>query len=215
MIKATFTKHRFILIGLLFIAQFLSAHPHTFLDMQIAVETSSKGIEGFTVRWKFDYVFSVETIYESDLDQDGQFSAEELDDLEYMAFNNLEYFHYFTFIYTNGKEFLPTKYEDFRAEIEGDTLVYYFFIPHQVAFSELDDLIITIYDHTFFCDVAFEKTNYLLINGAGKDKINIIRQNLSEVEINYDNSVIRSQREGAVYTGSYTPKGLFITNKAQ
>lgn len=190
----------------------LIAHPHTFMDMRIGILSNQDEIVGFKIEWEFDYFFSSSVISQCDWDNNGHFDTQELEHLEYFAFNNLENFHYFTTIIHNDKLFYPKKYNNFKAWCKNDTLCYSFVIPYKVPFNTLKTFSIGIYDDTFYCDVAFlpERSFYWETPPSESIKSYIAK---AKKTITYDNEVVGSKRAGAIYTGVATPDILYIKNE--
>lgn len=176
--------------------------------------TDDLGVTGFKIEWQFDYFFSSSIIGECDWDMNGKFNAEELDYLEYFAFNNLENYHYFTTIIHNGKTTYPKKYKSFKAWCKDDLLCYSFIIPYKAAFSDLKELSIGLYDDTFYCDVAFfpERSFYWIQEKQVGFEAKIGK---AKKTITYDNGNVSSQRSGAVYTGTVVPDVLYISPKKE
>lgn len=199
----------FFFLAFLLLPFILFAHPHTFMDMRIGVMTDESGITGFKIEWQFDYFFSSSIMSECDWDMNGKFNAEELDYLEYFAFNNLENYHYFTTIIHNGKTTYPKKYRNFKAWCKGDLLWYSFVIPYKAPLSDLQELSIGLYDDTFYCDVAFfpEKSFYWTQEQRSGLSAKIGK---AKKTITYDNGNVSSQRSGAIYTGTVVPDVLYI-----
>jgi len=92
-----------------------------------------------------------------DFDKNGNNRLEpsEIENVKKGAFLNLRNFDYFTHVNINGKEFKVQYVTDFSAEIVGDCLVYQFFVPcHIHATDTFQEICLSVYDHTFYCDVA-------------------------------------------------------------
>lgn len=191
----------------------LQAHPHTFMDMRATILTDATGITGLEIEWRFDFVFSTETYYDCDWNQDGLFDEEEMEYLEYSSFSNLENYNYFTFIHLNGETIRPEEYRNLRAVFKGENLTYHFVIPVSIPFSEIETLDFAIYDETYFCDLAYFDEQPVQISGAGSHQLTATLADAEAIVIEYDNSVIRSQREGAVYSGQFVPKLIQVKRK--
>ena len=203
----------FILLLITIAPTLLFSHPHTFMDMKINVVTNSEGIEGFEIQWYFDFIFSSETWYECDWDGDGVLNLDEHNYIEYIAFRNLKNYHYFTTIKFKNKIILPDKYENFRAKMVKETLVYTYFIPFVVLDKDITDVSISVYDETFMCDIEFDKKIPFSIRGEKATEFTLFTKLEKEIVVNYDNNIIGSQRKNASYSGTFIPKFLHLKRK--
>ncbi len=133
------------------------SHPHVFLSNTVQVVFDEKGVAGFTIRWIFDEMFSSMIILDFDKNGDNRFEPSEIDNIKQDAFSNLRNFNYFTHITIKGTAFKVRYVTDFTAEIIDDALVYQFFLPcHVHATETFKEVRFSVYDHTFYCDVALE-----------------------------------------------------------
>ena len=87
-----------------------------------------------------------------DLNKDGKLSKEEANKIEKEAFNNLQNFNFYTYIFVDGAQ-IPIKYRDFQVELLDDKVVYYFKIPFKLPKNSKITLQFTNYDPTIFTDL--------------------------------------------------------------
>ncbi len=150
---------------------FLYAHPHVFMDTTVTAHFNEEGISGFFIEWMFDEMFSSMIINDFDENYDSHFDAEEIKKIEQGAFSNLKNFHYFTYIWVNGKERQFNKVTQFFASINGNNLIYRFFIPCAITIGD-GEAVVTVgaYDESYYCDVGFAKERHLMLkNSDGYD----------------------------------------------
>jgi ABC-type uncharacterized transport system substrate-binding protein len=150
---------------------FVYAHPHVFMDTTVTARFDERGLSGFHIEWMFDEMFSNMIISDFDENRDLRFDAEEIGKIEDGAFSNLKNFHYFTYIWVNGRETPFKKVTQFSASIRGNTLSYRFFIPCVVEIGDAEEVVtVGAYDESYYCDVGFAKnTPFILKNGEGYD----------------------------------------------
>ena len=133
-------------------------HPHVFIYNSIKVVFDEKGLAGFKVKWVFDEMFSNMIIHDFDRNRNGHLEPSEIRDIKNGAFSNLKHFDYFTHVKINGKLFKVKFFKDFSAKIKDNALIYRFFVPcHVSAISSFKEIMISIYDISFYCSVFLTK----------------------------------------------------------
>lgn len=148
-------KYTFTIIIPFFSLPLLS-HPHVFIDNRISVIFDDTGLAGFKHEWTFDEMFSSTIIQEFDLDADGQFDENEIKEVIKGAFSNLKEHNYFSYITINGNQFKIKGFEDFHAEIDSGSMIYWFFLPCEVpATTSNQEVKIAVYDPTYFVQVLW------------------------------------------------------------
>lgn len=131
------------------------SHPHVFLYNTVGVIFDEKGLAGFSVRWLFDEMFSSMIILDFDKNGNNLLEPPEIEGIRKNAFSNLRNFNYFIHVSINGKEFNVQYVTDFSAEVVEGCLVYQFFVPcHIHATETFQEICLSVYDHTFYCDVT-------------------------------------------------------------
>lgn len=192
----------------------LRAHPHMFIDSRVELEFDGNGMKGFTVEWLFDQFFTAQILLDYDRDRDGRLDKDEVSAVERGAFSNLVHYHYFTSVETGGKRHDVDQVSGFDAFIRDGRLGYRFYIPCKApapsAGRETGEVRISIFDSTFFCDIAY----------AGKDPVSVrapaglsadweILRN-TDAPIIYDPASGIARREGDSYTGTVYPEELRV-----
>ena len=99
-------------------------------------------------------------IEDFDKDKNGVFNDHEIKIIEKESFSNLEEFHYFIYIFVNGKKRKIQNVKDFTAKINNKKVVYIFTVPCNVkAKSGYNKLKIAVYDKSIYTDICFIKKN--------------------------------------------------------
>lgn len=134
----------------------LWSHPHVFLDNSVVAAFNENGLQEFCMRWEFDDMFSAMISEQHDKNGDGVFDENETRLLKSKAFDNLENFHYFTYLSIKGKVLPIQNVTRFKAFLESEKLVYTFRIQCPIAWKDLKPgLSVAVYDSTYFIDVAW------------------------------------------------------------
>lgn len=120
------------------------------------LDIDSNGLKGIEHHWTLLRNFSPDMISQYDHDSDGLFNAVEQSEIFQNAFSNSKRYHYFTFIDINGSTYVPSSIENFRAFIDGDKVIYSFYIPCEIpAIQSFTSLDIVIYDPTSYVSFGF------------------------------------------------------------
>ncbi len=133
-------------------AGFLSAHPHMGFTAAMEFEFSGDEMRGVWQEWRFDPFFSGSIKGSYDWDGDGKFDQYETEAVWAGAFSNLKNYDYFIFYRTGGKTLVPERVENFSVWMEGNTMVYRFFVPLSVKNREL---YLSVFDQTYFCAITY------------------------------------------------------------
>lgn len=134
----------------------LWSHPHVFLDNSVAAEFDGNGLRGIRLKWVFDEMFTAMIAEQYDKNNDGAFDENEAGLLKAKAFDNLENFHFFTYLTLKGRTIPIDSIRDFRPTIMEEKLVYTFKIPCNIEWKRLkSELHVAVYDSTYFIDVAW------------------------------------------------------------
>lgn len=144
-----------------------SAHPHVWVTMRSELVYAPDGtISGIRHAWTFDDMFSAFATQGIDSKQRGVFTRQELEPLAKTNVESLKDFDYFTLARANGKkvDFLDPAsgyYLDYKDQI----LTLHFTLPFKAPIKA-QDLVIEIYDPSYFVDFSFEKNNPVGLVGA-------------------------------------------------
>lgn len=204
-----------ILAALLFLtSQSLFSHPHMFIDSRVEVVANQEGLQGFRVEWLFDKFFTAQILLDYDADQNSSFDSEEVEAIEAGAFNNLVNYNYFTTVEAGGKRKAITRVNQFDAFLVDKRLGYRFFIPLEVPLpsreGSREQVRLSIFDHTFFCDIASTRERPVVIHSPDSIAIDWnIRRN-TEDPIVYDPMTGSARRDGVTYTGMVYPEEISL-----
>jgi ABC-type uncharacterized transport system substrate-binding protein len=187
------------------------SHPHMFIDSQVTLVIDSEGTQGFRVQWLFDQFFTAQILLDYDRDRNGRFDRREVEEIKNGAFNNLVHYNYFTTIHHAGNNHRVSEVRDFNAFIENERLGYTFFIPFPLSLPQEgkdQEFLISIFDDTFFCDIASLKDKPVRVESPSQIKVEWgIRKNKnSPILYNQEGGTV--QRSGTDYTGTIFPEEI-------
>lgn len=144
---------RAIFASLLFLlAASLSGHPHLWIDGDIDLVLGNDGVQTVHVRWLFDEWNSADMIFTFDQNLDGRLSRAEIDIVRAQAFTHLRQSDYFTIAFAGPERIDIPDAEAFHAAIEDGRLVYEFELPFDLRWGSLDNVIIALFDPSYFID---------------------------------------------------------------
>jgi ABC-type uncharacterized transport system substrate-binding protein len=146
-----------------------AAHPHVFIENKVAFVFDAGKVTALRLAWAFDEVFSDSLLVQFDADGDGTF-----DDLESRAVGegtlpNLKMFHYFTYIFVDGKELDPIDPAGFVASVDGNRVVTFQMnvpLPQPVD-PRTVALATEIYDREYYVQVDLAQQDPVSLENAG------------------------------------------------
>jgi len=144
-------------VALLALPAGLFAHPHMFLSSTEEFVWKGAKLDGCYVEWEFDRFFSADIIRGYDANGDGVFNASETRAVYDGAFINLKNYYYFTFIRQGNARTNPQGVSRFAVSQRDGVLSYRFYVDLSKAGTE--EIALSIYDYTFFCDIAYPEKN--------------------------------------------------------
>lgn len=106
-----------------------SAHPHVFIDNRVAFNFADKKVTSITINWQFDEIFSDELLMQFDADGDGTFDKLESNATGEGVLPNLAQFHYFTYVYLDGKLLDAIQPTDFVASAKNRIVFFQMTVP--------------------------------------------------------------------------------------
>jgi ABC-type uncharacterized transport system substrate-binding protein len=146
-----------------------SAHPHVFIDNRVTFLFAGKKLVGFRENWLFDDVFSDQLMQEYDADGDGKISPAESDKLGHDTLPNLAQFHYFTYIWADGKALPKITPTDFHAGAK-DKLVTFDFLVSLPQPVDASAIALEVNDREYFVEVLLAKDHPISFRDkAGND----------------------------------------------
>lgn len=147
-----------------------AAHPHVFIDNKVTFVFDAGKVTALRLHWVFDDIFSDDLLNQFDADGDGAFDALESKAVGEGVLPNLKMFHYFTYVFVDGKqldEIMPT---DFVATADNKRIVTFQMkvpLPQPVD-PRTQALATEIYDREFYVEIDLaEKDPVALENAAG------------------------------------------------
>lgn len=159
----------FALAGLIAAGATASAHPHVWVTMQAELIYAEDGsVTGVHHAWTFDDMFSVFATQGIDSKKKGEFTREELHPLAQTNVESLKDFDYFTYAKANGDKLefadpLKDYYLDYDAK--ETVLTLHFTMPFKTP-VKTKDLVVEIFDPSYFVDFSFAQKNPAALVGA-------------------------------------------------
>jgi len=147
------------------------SHPHIFIEQKIGIIFDKNGIEGFTLHWTFDEMFTSIISVDYDKNKNGVLEESEVKLVEKEAFSFVADYNYFFYATIAGESYQATEVKNFSAEFVNQKVVYSFFVPCPIiAKSDDSEIIIYTYDPSYYSAILFaEKEPTFLTNAAPFD----------------------------------------------
>lgn len=134
------------------------AHPHVFIDTNIAIDFDDSGIGYLDVTFSFDNMFSADFISQFDTDQNNKIDEQENKTIQEKAFSNLENYNYFVHVIVSGQKLEFKEVYYFQAQIKNNIVVYSFKLKPNIPIEKESATIkIAPYDQSYYIDVALNK----------------------------------------------------------
>ncbi len=154
----------------LLIASPAAAHPHVWATVRSEIVFGpDHRITGIRHAWTFDEFYTAMAVQGLDTNGDGVLSKEELKPLAEVNVTSLHEFDYFTFVhFDKSDKNLPLKPpEDYWLDYDKSVLTLHFTLPLAEPIDPKDkDVIVDVYDPTFFVAFGFAKENPMKIAGT-------------------------------------------------
>jgi ABC-type uncharacterized transport system substrate-binding protein len=142
------------------------AHPHVFIDNHVIFVFDGSMMTGFREIWVFDDVFSAQMLQQFDADHDGHLGGPESAAVAKGILPNLAGFHYFTYVWLDGKALPAIPPTDFHAVAESGIVAFDFMVklpkpidPTHVKFA------LEANDRTFYVQVTLAERKRFAIAG--------------------------------------------------
>jgi ABC-type uncharacterized transport system substrate-binding protein len=165
------------IVGLLAVAGSAAAHPHVFVTMVSELVYAPDGsVKAVKHAWTFDDMFSVFATQGIESKTKGEFTREELLPLAKTNVESLKDFDYFTLATANGKKAEFTDPEaDYYVEFKDSLLTLHFTLPLKAP-VKAKDLVVEIYDPSYFVDFSFADKDPVKTAGApAQCKVSLVR----------------------------------------
>jgi ABC-type uncharacterized transport system substrate-binding protein len=144
-------------------------------------------------------MYSSGTLFDFDKNSNGKLDPSESKSIVSGALKNLGELEFFTHIKIKGKKFPVKSVKDFSAKMEGEKLVYNFFVPCQVkATKSLQNVNLAVYDNTYYSDIGLTRINP------------VAYENNNEYEVKH--KVVTNKKEAFYYNQVY-PREIIISFK--
>jgi ABC-type uncharacterized transport system substrate-binding protein len=144
------------------------AHPHVFVDHRVTFVFDAGKVTALRLNWTFDDVFSGDLINQFDPEGDGKFDALESKDLGENVLPNLKQFHYFTYIWVDGKQLDPIDPADFVANLQDGIVTFQMKVPlPQPVDPRTQALAVEVYDREYFVAVDLAQDDPVALENAG------------------------------------------------
>jgi ABC-type uncharacterized transport system substrate-binding protein len=143
-----------------------SAHPHVFIEDRVVFLFARDKITAIEQSWKFDEVFSDTLIQQFDKNGDGAFDSAESKDVAKGTLPNLKKFHYFNYVWVDGKDIGVVDPINFVADAKNKLVTFVFTVklPKPVD-PKTQKLKVEINDREFYVEVDLAKDQPILFNG--------------------------------------------------
>ena len=148
-------------------AETASAHAHVFIRDTVEVVFSGKQVTGLNLRWAFDEVFSDGMFNDFDTNGDRSFDAAEVDGIRKVSVPSMKEFGYFTHVWVNGK--LKQDFDKVVLDVTnvGDIVIYEWSLTlAEPADPSRDKVEISIFDDSYYCDVALNMPKPVKLHAA-------------------------------------------------
>jgi ABC-type uncharacterized transport system substrate-binding protein len=145
-----------------------AAHPHVFVDNRVTFVFDAGKVTALRLNWTFDDVFSGDLVNQFDPEGDGKFDALESKDVGEHVLPNLKQFHYFTYIWVDGKQLDQIDPADFVASLEGGIVTFQMKMPlPQPVDPRTQALAVEVYDREYFVAVDLAQSDPVALENAG------------------------------------------------
>jgi ABC-type uncharacterized transport system substrate-binding protein len=157
------------MLSFLIVAGPAAAHPHVFIENKVAFVFEARKVTALRLSWVFDDIFSDDLLNQFDADGDGTF-----DDLESKAVGegtlpNLKMFHYFTYVFVDGKQLDAIDPTEFVATADDKRIVTFQMkvpLPQPVD-PRTAALATEVYDREYYVQVDLAQQDPVSLENAG------------------------------------------------
>jgi len=157
--KYLFSLLLLIVLTLVFPPGLAEAHPHVYVDVSLTFVVDDSGLVAIRQNWLFDDMFSRAILADLELDEASLATIQGQDTIRNGAFAYLANYDYFTFIESCGKRIPVATTKDFKAGLREGRLVYDFTVPLGLAFEQVKDFRVAVFDEEYYSDILLLKDN--------------------------------------------------------
>lgn len=157
-----------LVMSLLIAVQPADAHPHVFIDNTVTFVFDAGKVTALRLRWAFDDIFSDDLLNQFDADGDGKFDKLESKAVGEGTLPNLKLFHYFTYVWVDGKQLDRIDPVDFAASADDKRIVTFEMkvpLPKPVD-PRTQALATEIYDQEFYVEVDLAQKDPVVLENA-------------------------------------------------
>ncbi len=143
------------------------AHAHVFIQDTVDVVFTGKQVTALKLRWAFDEIFSDGMFNDFETNSDRSFDAAEVDGIRKVSVPSMKEFGYFTHVWVNGE--LKQDFADVALDVTnvGNIVIYEWSLTlSEPANPSRDKVEISIFDDSYFCDVALNMPNPVKLHSA-------------------------------------------------
>jgi ABC-type uncharacterized transport system substrate-binding protein len=194
-----------IVFGCVLAADAATAHPHVWVTMRSELVYAPDGaVTGIRQAWTFDDLFSTYATQGMKQKKKGTFSREELAPLAEVNVTTLKDSGYFTRARADGKRTTFNEPIDYWLDYNQGALTLHFTLPLKAP-VRARDLVVEIYDPTWFVDFGFnEKNPFALVGAPSQCKFTVQKPTgstvtLGQVGEDFFNSLTSSGNWGAQF----------------
>ena len=146
-----------------------SAHPHVVVTAASQIIYAPDGaMTGVRHEWTFDDMFSAYALQGLATKTKGVYTREELASLAQTNVESLKEFGFFTFAKSGGRKSKFSDPVDYYLAYNGTALVLHFTLPLKAPLKTRQ-LVLEIYDPSYFVDFQLAKADPVKLNGAPAD----------------------------------------------
>lgn len=144
----------------------VDAHPHVWIDADVALRFKDKRIEALEITWLFDEFFSQTAIEDFGKRHRGKLDETELKGLVAQSSESLKHYSYFTYLQVGDARRRVGAVDDFTAEMKGKRLAYHFVVPVTPAIDPKQQSFgFLLYDETYYVYVAIAEGHKVTYTG--------------------------------------------------
>jgi len=145
-----------------------AAHPHVFIDNKVTFVFDAGKVTALRLHWVFDDIFSDDLLNQFDADGDGTFDKLESRAVGEGTLPNLKLFHYFTYIWVDGKQLDEIAPADFVASADDKRIVTFEMkVPLPQPVDPRTQAVATeIYDREFYVEIDLAQKDPVALENA-------------------------------------------------
>lgn len=141
------------------------AHPHVFINSKVTLFAEAGSIQKIGNEWTFDEIFTSDMVDNFDLNHDGKFEDNEVDNLRAGFSDDINKLRLANYIMVGDKEIHTQKITDFSARINDGKITISFNIPLPKPIPVTNDFSIAVYDETYFMEYLLDDQKPVTLKG--------------------------------------------------